>query len=584
MPLPFAEKSAIVILGAPSGGVDRLAQLLNLCGYVLPVRPTAPPALPGRPGAGRIHDIASLHDYLLGELGASWDRPGPYMSAGLGMAQTREELAAALVRHHAAQAAKLLREVYGEVPRIVLSADPAAGAVFWPLWKEALKLAGYAPQAVLLHRHPLSVAATLGQERKLAAVRALRLWLSSMIEALRLEQSGELHWVLAFEDLQRDPVTALGKLGAVLPQPLNAASREVAELLVAEGVAAGSSSLENSPVISKLLRQTYRLLQQWDSRARAERLGEIEQLVDSFDDAMLTSAAFIWLPGKILAATAEDAADSSVSGAAEAQSQQPQNRAVAPSIVAVAAAPRVVIVHYHLFKNAGTSVDAILKRNFGERWAELEFDTPQHKANVGDLTRWLLDHPHIAALSSHTALLPLPRVEGLLVLPIVFVRHPIERLHSAYGFERKQKADTVGARLAKAHDFATYLRTRLATRGDGSFRNFQANRLALAVEGDSTPAGDRALRAVEELPFVGLVEAFDASMQRFAELASSHFPEFKHFSARENVTAEHGKSPEEKLAVIRKEMGEELYKELQIVNHDDLQLFAAVCRKYGHPA
>jgi len=27
---------------------------------------------------------------------------------------------------------------------------------------------------------------------------------------------------------------------------------------------------------------------------------------------------------------------------------------------------RGVIIHYHLFKNAGTSVDAILRRNFGE--------------------------------------------------------------------------------------------------------------------------------------------------------------------------------------------------------------------------
>jgi hypothetical protein len=37
------------------------------------------------------------------------------------------------------------------------------------------------------------------------------------------------------------------------------------------------------------------------------------------------------------------------------------------------AADRMLILHYHLFKNAGTSIDAMLKHNFGKTWAEHEF-------------------------------------------------------------------------------------------------------------------------------------------------------------------------------------------------------------------
>jgi hypothetical protein len=31
-------------------------------------------------------------------------------------------------------------------------------------------------------------------------------------------------------------------------------------------------------------------------------------------------------------------------------------------------AQRKVVIHYHLFKNAGTSVDRMLKEIYGERW------------------------------------------------------------------------------------------------------------------------------------------------------------------------------------------------------------------------
>jgi len=35
---------------------------------------------------------------------------------------------------------------------------------------------------------------------------------------------------------------------------------------------------------------------------------------------------------------------------------------------------RTILIHYHLFKNAGTSLDAVLKENFGDKWITREFD------------------------------------------------------------------------------------------------------------------------------------------------------------------------------------------------------------------
>jgi hypothetical protein len=36
---------------------------------------------------------------------------------------------------------------------------------------------------------------------------------------------------------------------------------------------------------------------------------------------------------------------------------------------------RNVILHFHLFKNAGTSLDALLKENFPTQWLTKEFES-----------------------------------------------------------------------------------------------------------------------------------------------------------------------------------------------------------------
>lgn len=115
------------------------------------------------------------------------------------------------------------------------------------------------------------------------------------------------------------------------------------------------------------------------------------------------------------------------------------------------ASARFLLVHYHLFKNAGSSVDAILRANFAERWRAAEF--PAAPATQLPLVAQLLaEDRELTALSSHTLRLPPGRIPGAAAIPIVFLRHPLDRLKSAHNFERMQEADTRGARLARQHD------------------------------------------------------------------------------------------------------------------------------------
>ena len=192
---------------------------------------------------------------------------------------------------------------------------------------------------------------------------------------------------------------------------------------------------------------------------------------------------------------------------------------------------RTIILHYHLFKNAGTSVDAILKRNFPGQWVTQEFPTKGGN-NTALVEDWIKATPDAVAYSSHTMMGPIPQIEGVRVISFMLLRDPIERIKSAYRFERTQNADTWGARLAKEHDFEGYVRARLARPGDRQCRNFQTYRLASLMPGEGTEH-ERAQRALAALTVVGRVDEFDAAMERL----TAAYPGFSYTAVRANTSA-----------------------------------------------
>ena len=195
---------------------------------------------------------------------------------------------------------------------------------------------------------------------------------------------------------------------------------------------------------------------------------------------------------------------------------------------------RTIILHYHLFKNAGTSLDQILKRNFKDRWVTAEF--PHQGGDNSDLVaEWIQANPDAVAFSTHTALGPVPKIDGVTIVSVMMLRDPVARIRSAYRFERKQQADTWGAQLAKEHDLDGYVRTRLGRPNDRQCRNFQTHRLACLVPGDG-PELDRARAGLKAVSLIGLVEDFDGTMARLAALVQGAFPEFTWDSVQANTT------------------------------------------------
>lgn len=243
---------------------------------------------------------------------------------------------------------------------------------------------------------------------------------------------------------------------------------------------------------------------------------------------------------------------------------------------------RKVILHYHLFKNAGTSLDAAFKENFSAEageWVTKEFPANPTQ-NQRQLRQWILDNPQAKCFSSHTALLPVPEFDDIKVFPVIFVRHPIDRIASAYSFEKKQGADTFGSVLARNTSLKGYIETRLSLVQDRQCRNFHCERFAVEKLNSSKYLLEDSLLTAKTLPFIGIVENFEQSIMRLEKLLHDFgFSSITLIAKEANVSREII-SIDEKLSSLESELGQNIWNTLIEANKEDLALYEKLSTHY----
>ncbi len=241
---------------------------------------------------------------------------------------------------------------------------------------------------------------------------------------------------------------------------------------------------------------------------------------------------------------------------------------------------KVIVAHYHLFKNAGTSVDAILDHNFNSDWRKIEFGKIDRQSNSQLVQNWLLAHQSISAFSSHTAMFPLPAITNISLIPMIFLRHPIDRLWSVYKFERQHKKIlNESIKLAQEHDFAGYLNYQLDQTQNRSCRNFQTYRFSWLNSQPNLTEFEQAMHGLDSLPIVGIVEEFDLSMKLYQKAIAQYYPSFQLKSVHKNITSQQNLSLAAKLDLIQSNLDRATYQRLLDSNRDDLQLYEAAKRK-----
>jgi len=246
---------------------------------------------------------------------------------------------------------------------------------------------------------------------------------------------------------------------------------------------------------------------------------------------------------------------------------------------------RPLLVHYHIYKNAGTSVEKNLSESYGHKWAVCEGAPGDVWLSNNDLAAFARANPDIRAISSHKAR-PFPPRRRF--FPILFLRHPVDRARSIYFFARRDPAqpDHDMARGLHFRDYVNWaLETRVAPVSDHQVIHLSHASLRVADIGEAA-ARPEDLREVRDflrsIPFFGLVRRFEESCRGFEAVYGRTFRALRMRPVRENASTEEASSETAALDMARDELGEATYRRLVEANQFDLALYDTAVNLFDH--
>lgn len=240
------------------------------------------------------------------------------------------------------------------------------------------------------------------------------------------------------------------------------------------------------------------------------------------------------------------------------------------------ASSKPVILHLHLFKNAGSTVDWVLQKNFGKD--AIKFDDQKNPANVytsDDVLGVINKNPNAKSISSHQMRFPLPKSNGRALISIVFVRHPIDRAFSLYSFARRDDRQSEFNKMAKNSTLREFVNSNIENKDLNQMKNPQTRWLAQEIKEFNPPL--RLAKAIENITsstILGVVDRIDESLVVAEEILKPHFPGIDLSYVAQNVSRDRASLFEERLASGRKEIGEELWFKLTRRNELDMQVYA----------
>ncbi|WBU59762.1 sulfotransferase family 2 domain-containing protein [Paracoccus albus] len=212
---------------------------------------------------------------------------------------------------------------------------------------------------------------------------------------------------------------------------------------------------------------------------------------------------------------------------------------------------RHVLVHYHIYKNSGTSFENVLDASFGAKHERFDGPYPFFTINQDQLDQIIERRKDAIAFSTHQALLPQPSSTNFRVVAAMFLRHPILRLGSIYRYKRGSGDGTLTARLATKHGFAGWIEESFSHPTELTQISNPQTRYLAGVYGRQAIVDVRndllnydlvtAKRNLSNVEMLGRTEFFDGDIHRFAKIAAGfgirlRIPENCHHNATDVST------------------------------------------------
>ena len=237
---------------------------------------------------------------------------------------------------------------------------------------------------------------------------------------------------------------------------------------------------------------------------------------------------------------------------------------------------RYVVVHYHIFKNGGTTLELILEREFSERFATLHGQGRDAVLDAGDLLEFLEQHPGITAVSSHHLRYPKPESRRMVLFDCCFLRNPLSRLRSCYEHFRRSNSSDLYSRWARSYTPREFVK-RLIQEAPHQVSDVQVTQLAHGGV-FTRPADEQDLKCaravIRDMALPGIVEMFDESLLVAEYFLRPTFPSVRLEYVPQNVSHPGRPSPVESPEYWEDFWGRDLYDQLLRLNRMDLELLA----------
>ena len=223
------------------------------------------------------------------------------------------------------------------------------------------------------------------------------------------------------------------------------------------------------------------------------------------------------------------------------------------------------------------TIDSILTQNFGKKAISMDTNDPKGILDNQIILDTLKKNEQVKAISSHQIRFPLPKHDNVIFIPILFIRHPIDRAFSIYSFQRRRTdANRPGIKKAKELNLNGYIKCNLEKKKFMPMENFQV--IFLSDKPTDTKANDSdynlALENMVNCKVLGIVDRFDESLVVAEEVLKPYFPDIDMSYLIQNISKDRSGNLEERIEAEAEKVEEDNMNKLVEKNKLDLKLYS----------
>jgi hypothetical protein len=237
---------------------------------------------------------------------------------------------------------------------------------------------------------------------------------------------------------------------------------------------------------------------------------------------------------------------------------------------------RWLLVHYHIFKNAGSTIIYVLHRTFGSKFTALHGPSPSSALHGSDVEAFLAAKPELASVSSHHLRYPKPIIPHVILFDICFLRDPMQRLWSMYKYQRRSEPVDEFSLISKLDARAFF--SKLLEQHPQMVNDVQVGIVGNRGEYTRPPTETDlrvALDYLRQISVLGVVDLFDESALAAEYFLRPTFPTLQFQYVKQNVDPIGSLDLDVEMEKFRSAVGGTIFAELERMNRFDTELVAA---------